>query len=83
MSCRSGFFASSASIAVVGDSLADLRMARAAGAGLAIGVAGGATRPELLASEADIVLDGIAALESCLFGADPPVSSLAASSRPA
>lgn len=71
----------SAEIAVVGDSLADLRMARAADAGLAIGVAGGATRPELLAGEADIVLDSVAALESCLFGTDPPVSSLAASPR--
>ncbi|MDP6705012.1 MAG: HAD family hydrolase [Alphaproteobacteria bacterium] len=55
-------------VAVIGDSLADLGMARAAGAGLAIGVAGGATQAALLASQADVVLDSIAGLESYLFG---------------
>jgi len=55
-----------AAVAVVGDSLADIRMARAAGAGLALAVATGATPAALLAAEADAVLPGIAALEAHL-----------------
>jgi phosphoglycolate phosphatase-like HAD superfamily hydrolase len=48
--------------AVVGDSPADLRMARAAGAGLVIGVLTGVGRSADLAPLADAVLDSVAAL---------------------
>jgi phosphoglycolate phosphatase len=41
---------------VVGDGVADLQMARAAGAGLAVGVASGVSRPEDLAPYADLIL---------------------------
>jgi hypothetical protein len=34
----------------------------------------------VLAGEADVVLDGIGALERCLFGAEIPASSLPAGS---
>ena len=46
-------------VAVVGDSLADLRMARAAGAGLAVAVSSGVTSASELAGEADLVIPGI------------------------
>jgi len=47
-------------IAVVGDSLHDLEMARAAGAGMAIGVLTGASPRETLEPHADHVIDSIA-----------------------
>ena len=59
-----------ASIAVVGDSLHDLDMARAAGAGLTIGVLTGASPRETLAPHADHVIASIAEIESIL--APPP-----------
>jgi len=49
--------------AVVGDSPSDLRMGRAAGAGLVIGVLSGVGRRDELAQLADVVLPSIAALE--------------------
>lgn len=55
-----------AAVAVVGDTLHDIEMARAAKAGLAIGVLTGATPREALAPHADHVLDSIAELESLL-----------------
>ena len=55
-------------IAVVGDNLADLAMARAAGAGLAIAVLTGGCPAAALAAEADLVLPSIAELESALAG---------------
>jgi phosphoglycolate phosphatase len=55
-----------AAIAVVGDSLHDLDMARAAGAGLTIGVLTGASPLETLAPHADHVIASIAELESLL-----------------
>jgi len=48
--------------AVVGDSPADLRMARAAGAVLVIGVLTGVGRPADLTPLADVVVDSVAAL---------------------
>ncbi|MGH6959891.1 MAG: HAD family hydrolase [Dongiaceae bacterium] len=59
-----------AAIAVVGDSLHDLEMARAAGAGLTIGVLTGASPRETLAPHADHVIASIAEIESIL--ATPP-----------
>jgi phosphoglycolate phosphatase len=56
-------------IAVVGDSLHDLEMARAAGAGLAIGVLTGASPREILAPHADHVLVSIGELETVLGAA--------------
>jgi len=53
-------------VAVVGDSRHDLDMARAAGAGLAIGVLTGASPRAELAAQADHVLDSVAELESLL-----------------
>ena len=53
-------------LAVVGDTTADLGMARAAGAGLALAVLTGATPPPLLAALADRVLASIALLEAAL-----------------
>jgi phosphoglycolate phosphatase len=53
-------------VAVVGDNLADLAMARAAGAGLAIAVLTGGCPAAALAAEADLVLPSIAGLESAL-----------------
>jgi len=53
-------------VAVVGDSLHDLDMARAAGAGLAIGVLTGVSDRATLDPHADHVLDSIAQLESVL-----------------
>jgi phosphoglycolate phosphatase len=43
-------------IAVVGDAVHDLEMARRAGAGLRIGIEGGTTPRDVLAAEADLVL---------------------------
>lgn len=54
-------------IAVVGDSLHDLEMARSAGAGLAIGVLTGASPRELLEAHADHVIDSIAEIEMLLM----------------
>lgn len=53
-------------VAVVGDSLADLAMARAAGAGLAVAVCTGGCAREQLAGQADLVLESIALLEPAL-----------------
>jgi phosphoglycolate phosphatase len=58
-------------VAVVGDNLADLAMARAAGAGLAIAVLTGGCPAEALAAEADLVLPSIADLEAALSGCGP------------
>ena len=55
-------------VAVVGDNLADLAMARAAGAGLAIAVLTGGCPAAALAAAADLVLPSIAELESALAG---------------
>lgn len=53
-------------VAVVGDTLHDIQMARAAGAGLAVGVLTGATPREVLEPHADHVLGSIAELETLL-----------------
>ena len=53
-------------IAVVGDNLHDVEMARAAGAGLAIGVLSGNARREHLEAHADHLIDSIAALPALL-----------------
>jgi len=45
---------------VIGDTLADMRMGKAAGAACCIGVASGVTTPESLAKEADLVLESVA-----------------------
>ncbi len=55
------------SIAVVGDSLHDLDMARRAGAGLRIGVLGGTSGAEILAPAAHYVIDGLARLPPLLL----------------
>jgi phosphoglycolate phosphatase len=55
-----------AATAVVGDNLADLAMARAAGAGLAIAVLTGGCPAEALAREADLVLASVADLDLVL-----------------
>jgi phosphoglycolate phosphatase-like HAD superfamily hydrolase len=47
---------------VVGDSVADLQMARAGGAALAIGVRSGAGTEAILAPHADLILDTVAGL---------------------
>lgn len=47
---------------MIGDTLADLRMARGAGAGMAIGVLSGVGTAELLAPYADLLLDSVADL---------------------
>ena len=56
------------SVAVIGDNTHDLEMARAAGAGLAIGVLTGTSGREDLAPLADTVVDSIAALPVFLEG---------------
>jgi len=61
-------------VAVVGDSLHDLDMARAAGAGLTIGVLTGASRRATLAPHADHVLASIAEIESVLTAGRPSAS---------
>jgi len=53
-------------IAVIGDSPHDLDMARAAGAGRAIGVLTGVSPREVLTLHADLVLESIAELETVL-----------------
>lgn len=58
--------ASTAEIAVVGDNLHDLRMGRAAEAGLVVGVLSGTGSPERLQAEADVVLPSIIALPEYL-----------------
>jgi phosphoglycolate phosphatase len=55
-------------VAVVGDNLADLAMARAAGAGLAIAVLTGGCPVAALEPAADLVLPSITELESALAG---------------
>lgn len=60
-----------AEIAVVGDNTHDLHMARAAGAGAAIGVLSGTGRREDLAPLADIVLESICDLPGWLRGQPP------------
>lgn len=55
-----------ATVAVVGDNLADLAMARAAGAGLAIAVLTGGCPAAALKREADLVLSSIAELEPAI-----------------
>ena len=55
-----------AEVAVVGDAVNDLAMARAAGAGLAIGVLTGVTGRETLKPLADIVLASVAEIETIL-----------------
>lgn len=56
-----------AEIAVVGDNLHDMEMARSGGAGLRIGVLTGTGRQETLAAAADLCLPSIADLEGQLF----------------
>lgn len=53
-------------VAVVGDAVADLAMARASGAGLSVGVATGVTAREKLEPLADHVLDSVADIEHVL-----------------
>lgn len=57
-------------VAVVGDTTADLEMARAAGAGLAVAVTTGGTPREVLQRSADHVIVNLAALPKLLFGED-------------
>ena len=62
-----------AEVAVVGDNSHDMDMARAAGAGLRIGVLTGTSSREELATHADHVIDSIADLEGLLASRDPPL----------
>lgn len=55
-------------IAVVGDTGHDMGLARAAGAGLAVGVLTGTGTRESLGAVADMVLDSVRDLERALFG---------------
>jgi phosphoglycolate phosphatase len=55
-------------VAVVGDNLHDLHMGRAAGAGLVIGVLTGTGERDILAEQADHVLESIAGIEALLAG---------------
>jgi len=57
-------------IAVVGDSRHDLEMARAGGAGLAVGVLSGTGTRETLAPLADVILDSITDLAEYLAAAE-------------
>jgi phosphoglycolate phosphatase len=57
----------SAELAVVGDTVSDLFMARSAGAGLAVGVLTGVTPRAALEPMADHVLDSVAGLEALLY----------------
>lgn len=59
-----------AQVAVVGDSLADLEMARRAGAGLAVAVRTGGTPVEVLERSADHVIADVGALPALLFPPD-------------
>jgi phosphoglycolate phosphatase len=65
-------------VAVVGDNLADLTMARAAGAGLAIAVLTGGCPAEALEAEADLVLPSIAELEAALCEERPSALDVSA-----
>jgi phosphoglycolate phosphatase-like HAD superfamily hydrolase len=49
-------------VAMVGDTIADLRMGRAAGVGLAVGVLSGVGTADLLAPHADLLLPSVAGL---------------------
>jgi phosphoglycolate phosphatase len=60
-------------IAVVGDNRFDMEMARAAGAGIAIGVLTGNSGAADLAAHADIVLPSIRELPAWLAGRRPPL----------
>ena len=53
-------------VLVVGDTLHDLHMGRAAGAGVVVGVLSGTGTRELLAPHCDYVIDDVLALESVL-----------------
>jgi phosphoglycolate phosphatase len=64
--------ASAAEIAVVGDNIHDLEMARSAGAGAAIGVLSGTGRREDLAPLADAVLEGVRDLPAWLRSLQKP-----------
>lgn len=55
-----------AEVAMVGDTVADMAMARAGAAGLAIGVLTGASKADSLGPLADHVIDSIAGLEALL-----------------
>ncbi len=55
-----------ARIAIIGDSLSDIAMARAAGAGLAVGVLSGVTPRAALEGAADRVIDTVADVEDVL-----------------
>ena len=55
---------------MVGDNRHDLEMARAGGAGLAVGVLSGTGTRETLAPMADVILDSIADLPGYLAGAE-------------
>ncbi len=59
-------------VAVVGDSTHDLHMARAAGAGLAVGVLTGPAREADLTPHADAVFESVATLLPWLLTAMPP-----------
>ncbi|MEX0759788.1 MAG: HAD-IA family hydrolase, partial [Tistlia sp.] len=54
------------SVCVVGDNLHDLEMGRAAGAGLVIGVLTGSSTAQVLAPQAQLVLESIESLEAAL-----------------
>jgi phosphoglycolate phosphatase len=56
-------------VMVVGDTLHDLHMGRAAGAGLVVGVLSGTGTRELFEPHCDYILDDVLALESILPGA--------------
>ncbi|MDK9695509.1 MAG: HAD family hydrolase [Siculibacillus sp.] len=56
-----------AEVVMVGDTLHDIEMGRAAGCGLVVGVLTGTGTREVLGGVADLVLDGIADLEAALF----------------
>ena len=55
-------------IVVVGDNRHDLEMARAGGAGLAVGVLSGTGTAEVLGGLADVILDSVASLPDFLSG---------------
>ena len=63
--------------AVVGDSMTDLRMARAAGAGLVVGVLTGVGSRETLSSSADLILDSIGEIRIGAIQIDEPEGGLA------
>ena len=63
---------------MVGDNRHDLEMARAGGAGLAVGVLSGTGTRETLAPMADVILDSIADLPGYLAASDQLSGSLRA-----